>query len=1366
MVFRIKGLNIMSLIRMKRMRNNHSSLFLVQLFLLFFILGCNKNIKNDSELLPEISEITDEISNQTITSFAQDKYGYLWIGTKKGLNKYNGFEYHSYLSNKNPNSLINNFIICLLTTDDGNIWVGTSKGICYYTDEDNFKHIPIEKESLFINELFETNNGIIVARTGNYLEAYDAEKDSFSVVYQVKKDDVFLEFCIDNKGRIWEVSHNSLRFYDIDNNTKSELIEIDENIIDILMGSNGDLWLICENEIKIFDTNTETFVTDNVPDIKTFGEAEIKDVFQYTDNLILIYNELLELFLYDIQTGNVLSQEDPNFPFYVPDMIISTIFSDEYENLWIGSYYKGFQLIYNNKSEIKDEAFITSILNKKSIEEIQIDKENNLWFLTKDDGIYIKSGDSEIKQVQIKGLENAKNIKNLFIDSQNYIYVSHDFDIYKCRYRNGFLISEIKYSFPENYFVSLTEDVDGRIWVSNRSERIFLLDKNSSDYATLQIGPLGSNIYASDMISLSSGEIAAATFIHGISIINPQNLSVKHYSINELEDDSYIYFLPSVLYEDSSNLIWLGSHSEGLFIFDLTTKKFKKADVSCNYVKAIVEDEENCLWFTTDKGIIKYDRLSDKFISYQESDVIGLEKFNKKSAVRTNDNLMLFGRTDGITVLNPNELNYNRQITLLFEDLFVNNKLQYAYKDPCINKNINEVKTINLSNDDNYFSISYLALDYHNFSAVRYNYILEGFEDEWVDARNIRQAFYSNLPPGKYKFKIKALNDDYTEVLGENSIDVIVHPGFWNHPIMLYLLYPLLFITIVVLGFWQYLKIMQSRRQISQANMEKEQEKKLNMMNMRFFSNVSHEFRTPLTMIRGPIEMILDDKNINKEYQKLLIIVHRNITRLLRFVSQLMDISKIDSDNIRLNVRFFDIISVMNNLLEVFIINAKEKGISIQTHGLDNTYITWLDRDKFEKVLSNLVSNAMKFTNSGGVIDISLDIISREMASELFNPLKNSKVREYIKIVVKDTGKGIPEDQLESIFKRYYQVESDSTGQYNWGTGIGLYYSKYLVELHHGQIKASNVNNGTGAEFSFIIPIDENVYSEDKQIVNEPKQELSFITDKKIVDYEINETDLISNENKPTILVVEDDIEVAHFLKTLLSPVYKVETRFDAQSAFEVIEKINPDLIISDVVMPGEMDGNKLCEKIKNDLATCHIPVILLTAKGNVEHQVEGLNYGADAYVVKPFAPSYLFALIKSQFANRERLRKILPHITQTDTLEKDSLSHHDKLFMDNLFEIMEQELSNSELNINKIVDILSISRTNLYYKIKSITGENPNTFFRAYKLNRAAQFLETGKFNISEAADETGFSTLSHFSVSFKKHFGVSPSEYILKKK
>ncbi|MFV0265881.1 MAG: response regulator, partial [Draconibacterium sp.] len=523
-------------------------------------------------------------------------------------------------------------------------------------------------------------------------------------------------------------------------------------------------------------------------------------------------------------------------------------------------------------------------------------------------------------------------------------------------------------------------------------------------------------------------------------------------------------------------------------------------------------------------------------------------------------------------------------------------------------------------------------------------------------------------------------------------------------------------------------------------------------------ANLSHEFRTPLTMISGPVAMLCSDGTIRGENKQLLYIVQRSINRMLRLVGQLMDFNKLENDTLKLKVQLADIIAELNKLIEGFRLNAREKGIELKTYGLEDSFLMWLDADKLEKITANLISNALKFSGTKGKIIISFDIITRDEVSELFELTLNDVGTQFAKISVADNGKGIPDDKLEKVFERYYRLDNQTREFYNWGTGIGLYYSRCLVGLHHGHIKAANRSEG-GAVFTFILPVAEKAYSIEERSTDTDLAQYTELPSPPEADYIIIQN--IAGGGKQKLLIIDDDTDIVHYLKALLSPHFDVFYKFDAESAYKSLKEVEPDLILCDVVMPGT-DGSQFCRMVKDSLSYCHIPVVLVTAKATIENQVEGLNTGADAYVTKPFDPTYLLALINSQLNNRKKIQSLLGSTTKTERIEKDILTPHDNNFMTSLYKLMEKELSNPELNVNRMTEVLKISRTKFYYKVKGLTGDTPNVFFKTYKLNRATELLLEGQHNISEIADMTGFSTLSHFSVSFKKQFGVSPSEYV----
>ena len=651
---------------------------------------------------------------------------------------------------------------------------------------------------------------------------------------------------------------------------------------------------------------------------------------------------------------------------------------------------------------------------------------------------------------------------------------------------------------------------------------------------------------------------------------------------------------------------------------------------------------------------------------------------------------------------------------------------------------------INLKYDQNGFSISFAALDYSESERLHHYYKLDGFDQYWINAHNNKEAYYANLPAGTYTFRVRITQNDQSTIVGENAIRVIVHPAPWA-TWWAYTFYLIAGITILAFFIRAMWRIRAEKQAVLRAEQAKAQEQFINKMNMSFFANISHEFRTPLTMISGPISLLYSSSDITGENKNLLRIVQRSVNRMLRLVNQMLDFNKLENDTLKLKVRPTEIVVFLKELTDIFRVNAESKSITMITNGLEGSFIAWIDEDKIDKIFTNLMSNALKYTPAGGRINVNFDIVSGEDAVQA------------VKIEVINTGQ-IPDDKLEKIFERYYQISDEHGGIYNWGTGIGLYYARSLARLHHGSLTASNLKDDNKVMFTLIVPVGQSAYSEAERSHEQVNQLEAFPLEENPLPVK-PDPDL--DKEKKTIMVVDDDSEVAYYLEMLLGSDYQVVCRFNAESALEAITENAPDLILSDVVMPGK-DGYWLCREIKESLQLCHIPVILVTAKTTIENQVEGLNVGADAYVTKPFEPHYLMALIKSLLNNREKTRSLLSRSTQTDKMDENVLSPQDNMFMTELYHLMESELSNPELDVTRMTQLLKISRTKFYYKVKGLTGENPSVFFKTYKLNRAVELLKEGKYTISEIADMTGFNTLSHFSKSFKQQFGIPPSEYL----
>ena len=973
------------------------------------------------------------------------------------------------------------------------------------------------------------------------------------------------------------------------------------------------------------------------------------------------------------------------------------------------------------------------------------DKDENLWITTSFDGIFLYDAQRKIiRPIDITAFFPEEKFFTAFVKS---IYIDRGEDIWliteigrliRCRY-DGIKLRRVKDFYPPTSITAMTEDNNGTIYAIGFNQNIYLLRKGEDRFQQKQLYDPGTYVFTSAMTRLTDGKLCISSLQQNVLIINPDNWEISEIAFHHTMNTRLI---PTVVFEDSHGDIWIGTRINGLYRYQRNTNQLVEiGGIACSDIAAIQEDIQGNVWISTFFGLSKFDRLTEKITNYYKSDGIGGNQFNERCVCQLSDGTLFFGGTHGLTFFNPSYFAAKHDLPLLFEDLRIHHQLVFPYQSKSIDRHLSYQPTIRLKHAQNSFSISYTALDYSEFERLNYEYMLEGHDKMWMDAGSNHEAYYSNLSAGKYVFRVRMINKDNMQIEAENDIKLHISPApaASGWAICIYLILGGL-VLFYMIRLWR--RITKDRENSLRIQREKEQEEMVNRMNMNFFANVSHEFRTPLTMISGPINTLCNNKKITGDNKKLLYIVQRSVDRMLKLISQLLDFDKFENDALRLKVCQADIISVLNRLIDIFRINANNKHINLITIALEDPFHMWLDIDKVDKIFGNLIANAMKFTPFGGKITVSFDVVGDDVI-----------------IKIQDTGKGIPEDQLEKIFERYYQIDQER-GKYNWGTGIGLYYARRLAEMHHGTVKAENAPEG-GAIFTLRLPTKEEVYLKDEKYVDNENVQIHLFPLLTEDQYRGKTTEQTITA-KVKLLIVDDDSEIIHYLKTLLSPHFKIIACFDAASALKKIEEEAPELILCDVMMP-DINGFDFCRTIKDDIYFCHIPVILVTAKAKIESQVEGLDSGADAYVTKPFDPVYLLALIKSQLKNREYARRLLGKETKTDNIIKENvLSPQDNTFINELYRLMETELSNSELNISQMTRTLKISRTKLYYKIKGLTGNNPNTFFKTYKLNRAAELLREGKLNVSEISDITGFSTLSHFSSIFKKHFGVPPSEYV----
>ncbi len=1304
--------------------------------------------------------VAQELSNSRVQCIAEDKAGQLWIGTFRGLNRYDGHEYHQYFCADDTTGLPDNQIKDVLCDRQGRLWVATVNGVCRYTRRDCFKRIDVKSANLNIQKLLEDSRGRLFAYNGTEVLRYDDQLQAFHPIIsrQMTRQQWTWGNCVtDASDQILITESQRILIYDPTTfKLKREVALGDQQFYYSEMLANGLMILSGYGCLRLFDTKSLRLVPlpTEMEARLTAHNSIIQAARLLEDNTILLSTSKNGMFGLNLLAQTLHGEGDAGFTLPVPDALVTLVFQDSRKNVWLGTYDKGlFADFYYKEKFGGSDSYLNRVIDNSSVLAVATDRQQNLWISTLLKGLYVYHLDSQKAElIPLEGLpagEQKNAVTHIFCDRDGRLWLSTGSIVMKCRYEGGRLA--ILSQTPVLGAMDFEQTDDGTVWASTSTNDIVGFRREGvRREGEKESEPIVKQAFNADfcfipsLLKLKDGQMLISAFFQKIVKMSPQTGKLSELDIPTMAQCiRRSVYIPTDMLEDSQGDVWIGTVSNGLLRYNPKANEMTRiAGLSCSDVGSIEEDGQGNIWISTMKGLNRWDRKTGRITSLYKADGIGGDEFADRASCQLPNGSLVFGSTDGITMFNPADIDTLRQLPIRLCDLKIHNQLVRPAADGPIDALLDSCQEVRLAHDQNSFSLSFTALDFGEYERVHYYYKMDGFDSDWIDAGNTHTASYANLPAGCYTFRVKATDATSDEpVTSERNLRVAVDPApanaWWAWCIYLALA--------AALAYYLYRnarRVVTARRAARQAQMEKEQEQRTNQMNMSFFANIAHEFRTPLTMIAGPVSQVVKSERLSGDDKSLLTIANRNIQRMFKLVNQLMDFNKLENDTLRLSVEQLDVVKVINGVCDYFIYNAQERNVTINRFGMEDALMAWTDGDKLEKILTNLISNALKFTPRGGHIDVSLDVADNQ-----------------IKVSVADTGKGLPENQLENIFKRYYQLDNQTKGIINWGTGIGLYYSRRLAELHHGTLVAGNREEGTGAVFTLVYPMAEEAYSEEER--RSLAADASLATDATL-PVEPTPVEVADEEDeRPTLLIVDDDTEVVNYMRVLFSKDYRLITCLDADTALEEMRAAEPNIVVSDVAMPGK-DGYQLCQEIKQDIQLCHIPVILVTAKITADNQVEGLNVGADAYVTKPFEPAVLSALIQSQLKNRDRVRKLLTKATTTeDESVEDALSEQDKHFMEELYKLMEEELSNSELDVSRITKLLLISRTKLYYKIKGLTGETPSSFFRTYKLNRAAELLKGGKYTVSEIADLCGFSTQSHFSVVFKKQFGVTPTEY-----
>ena len=1349
---------------------------LLSICLLCCLSLCQAAAHNSSRIHFKRLSVNDGMSQSTVLALTQDHNGKIWVGTMDGLNWYDGYRFAPFHKDLNDStSLSNSHIYSLYTDADGTVWVGTLTGLSRYNIVgNNFTNYTLPEgtpvQIFAIEELKDkqqlllgTNNGLAVFDKKTGLMQLHPHLQA-TTVYSIRKanDEVLLG------------THTGIYHYlPQDNSIVRLLPELKNEVISSIvydprkrvywMGSfiNGVYCMDDKFQIKKHYPYTDRQQKEPLGTVRTLAQDDKGNLWIGTINGLFILEpetEAMEKYTFSHENGNSLGHNS-----------VRSLLKDNQGGIWVGTFYGGLSY-YHAMAPAFDTMTYSAYKNSLSDNTVSCIVEDpftgNLWIGTNDGGLNEYNRRTNHFSVFRANRKDAHalqsdNIKCVLPDDDGVYIGSHGGGLSYLSTRTR----QIKnYTFPgavsfNNSCYSLLDGQDGTIWVG----AIIGLYQFNKKTGSLSLHPLAqkhprlNNMLISVLYRDSKERIWIGT---------EESLFV--YADGKLEEwkDETSRFPALVqafcIHEDSNHHIWIGS-SVGLYKSDNTTPRpltrYSTYDgLPNNFIYGILEDGRGRLWITTNHGLSCFDPSEQTFLNYSVKDGLSHNQFNTYGACQTKDGIIYLGSLKGITYFNPyqfvdNPYSPNAVIT----GATIQNQPVTNIRDG-VSKyfQASNGKLLGMSFPANRktFSIRFSVINYLSGRRNLFAYQLEGFDDNWISSAQAisqRGVTYSNLPPGKYTFRVKACNNNGRWSLTPTEFFVHITP-MWYQTWWAKTLYVLLTLGGIAFILYFFIARAKMKMQVQIEHLERMKVEEVSQEKVRFYINMSHELRTPLSLILAPLEELVEEKSkFDLQEQQKLSYIYRNGRKLLHLISQLLDFRKAESGALPIHVAMNQVDKLAKNIFTMFEENAQKRNITYEYQSDLKDDLLPVDKMYVEMMLTNLLSNAFKFTRNGGKITLS---VWRKENSFGFS--------------VKDNGIGIPQDKLARIFERFYQANESVKG-----SGIGLSLVKCLVEKHHGTIQVDS-QPGIGSRFTVTLPLRKQVFEEDAQVefILNDIQTASAPTDEETKRQEDTETKEEFDSNLSechSILVVEDNKELRTFLKNSLSEHYTVITAANGKEGLQHAIDDLPDLIISDVMMPV-MDGLEMVKQIKENSAICHIPIIILSAKASLDDRIAGLEQGIDDYITKPFSATYLKTRIITLLRQRKSLQEMyMAQLTDSKnacvssglTPSQPQITPYDEKFMQKVMEFMETQMDNSELTIDAFAEHLMLSRTIFYRKLKSIIGLTPVDFIREIRIKRAVQLIDSGEYNFSQIAYMTGFSDPKYFSKCFKKVMGVTPTEY-----
>lgn len=1308
------------------------------------------------------------LSQSTVFEIVQDKGGNMWFATNDGLNRYNGYAFTVYQHDEQaPGSIASDMTRALQIDSSSRLWIGTKAGLSYYdADKDCFQNFFYQKDNknTQIDDIAEIDSLHLLVNAQEELVVFDVQTSEFSQT-KLPPSLITLEATsLNRQGEfIYIGTHKGIYVYSIQQNNVSKLPvkELEQkHILTILQQSSTRLWVGTEGN-GLFLINPQTSDVENyTPDSPHYLSSN------YVRSLAL--DSQNRLWVGTFTSLNIYHEESDAFVTYASDPMklgslsqtsVRSIFMDSQGGMWLGTFFGGLNYYHPLKNRFENIRFIPNrnSLNDNVVSCIVEDHRKDLWIGTNSGGVnHYDARKQTFSHYTVKEGLGSNDIKTIYVDEeQKQVYIGTQAGGLSILHTtNGRIetFNSSNISTTERSIYAILPAEKGELWMGTLQnlKRFNPKQKTFTTITKERNGkPLRSNFISTLFLDSK----------HRLWIGTEEGLSIYEQKQGELESSSLLpenhplnkKFIYCIL-ESSNGMFWIGTRS-GLYSLDekgQNIKQYTTADgLPNNVVYGILKDALGKLWMSTDKGLSYFQPQTGTFRNFTSVDGLQSNQFTPYSYCHTSGGQMYFGGINGITTFHPELIVDNPYIppVVITELRLFNKVVRPEDESGILDKHISRTRSITLHAAQSSFSLEFVVSNYISGEHNTFAYMLEGYDKGWYSTSTLRTVSYSNLPHGKYRFRVKAANSDGKWNTNPTELEIIVLP-VWYKTWWAFILFIVAAAGIIVFVF-RYFWIRKSMQtQIELERIDKERQKEVNEMKLRFFVNISHELRTPLTLILAPLQELCDKINDRWAHKQLEYVQH-NANRLLHLVNQLMDYRRAELGVFELKVRYNDVHGMIEKNFLFYDKLAERKKIDYNLHSEIEGKEFLCDPNYLELIVNNLLSNAFKYTGEGQSITVSL-----------------KEVDDDLMLQVQDTGTGIPIDKQGKIFERFYQIKNE-----HLGSGIGLSLVQRLVELHHGHIELQSAE-GQGSTFSAYLPIRETAYQPGERAgTDSGAEEQSYSTnpqDMYIVDTETQKTEEEEVENREqkrdTILIVEDNGDIRQYLSRELSKSYHVLEAGNGEEALEVIKDNEIGLILTDIMMPV-MDGIKLCKSIKQNLRTCHIPVIFLSAKTDLNEQMEGLQVGADDYIPKPFS----LALVTTKIRNILRTHyRAIEHYSNSLEIEpeKIALNPLDEEFLKKAVGIMEKHMDDIEFTTDQFANEMCMSRSNLHLKMKAVTGESTNEFIRKIRFNQACKLLKEGRYTVAEISSMVGFNTPSYFATSFKKFFGCLPSEYTKKGK